>query len=328
MKIYFLPSYKITAPSTRMRVYRPVMWLQLLGLDVEIIEAKLTTTQKQSLLADIKEEDILYVQKWRTKFNCAEYIGQYKGKCKIVFDMDDYTEDPAALGLIAVADYLVVGNHFLYDLYHNEKPTFIIPTAVDLSEFPMWTGEASSVSISIAKCGIRPMMRRLKDMGSIFEKLGKDVEFRMVLAGFEDSQDVKNIRNRFPHARCKCIRLKSYIEYFEEVVPTLQKTTIGILPFFEKDNGKSGHSLLANMAMGIPTIATPHAECGHIIQHGINGFLIDPHNEEADWYDKIVTLVKNPELRHQFRKAAWQTIANYYDMPVIARKLKGVLESL
>ena len=332
MKIYFLPSYRERAPSTRMRVYKPAAWLQVRGVDLEILDHHLPVKRKHALLENIREEDILYVQKWRTDFNNVEHIGQYKGKCKIVFDMDDHTEDPQALELIEVADYLIVGNHRLYDMYHDKKPTSIVPTPVDLTEFPRWTGEDTGTkSISIAKCGIKPMLRRLKGMSSTFEELSKYYRFRLVLAGFEDSSSVKDFRKAITCVRSKCMRLKAYDEYLSETVPVLQRATMGILPFTAKDNGKSGHSLLANMAMGIPTIASPYAECDYIIHHGVNGFLVKEDKEDPffdDWYQKIITLFEDHDLRQQFRYEGWKTIIDHYDVPVVAKKLRTILESL
>jgi glycosyltransferase involved in cell wall biosynthesis len=121
------------------------------------------------------------------------------------------------------------------------------------------------------------------------------------------------------------MRLRPFVEYLEETVPILQVSTVGILPFIKRDQGKSGHSLLANLAMGIPTVATPYAECDHIIRDGENGFLV--HHPD-DWYAKIKTLFDDAHLRRKFRDQGWRDILGKYDVPVIAMQLWECLRSL
>lgn len=327
MKIYFLPSYPERAPSTRMRVYKIANAFRQLGQSCSIIEHDWSTSVKHGILHDIKKNDILYVQKWRNEFNSAEHVGAYRGQCKIVFDMDDHTKDVQALDLIRIADRLVVGNHYLYDLYREQEP-ILAPTAVDMGEYPKWQRE-DGIQIVMAKCGAHSMLRRLQEMQSIFREIGQRYQYRFVLAGLKDSTDTKKVRSIFNFTTCKCIKLKSYVEYLQETVPILQNAMVGILPFIKKDQGKSGHSALANLAMGIPTITTPYAECDHIINDGINGFIVngDPlHSEE--WKEKVTRLLDDADLRQRFREKGWKTIEEHYDVPIIAANLLRDLRNL
>ena len=318
MKVFFLPSYVSRAPSTRMRVYKVAEFLQKLNQPLEILPYNLTIEEKHKRLASVQSGDILYVQKWRTEFNAVEHLQRYKGKCKLIFDMDDHTGDPQALELIKLADALVVGNHFLYNLYKNQnKPCFIVPTPVDLDEYPKFAGEGS-LSISLAKCGIGPQMGALKKLKESLCQLHQEYGYILILAGFDNGADTQVARGLFSFAQC--LPLRTYECYLKETVPILQRTTVGISPFTKKDNGKSGHSVLANLAMGVPCVTTKFAECEYIIQDGVNGFLV----ESGDWYNVIKRVFDSPELRSKVRQAGWDTIRSKYDTAIIANKLSAL----
>jgi glycosyltransferase involved in cell wall biosynthesis len=323
MKIYFLPSYMARAPSTRMRVYKIAEFLQKQGQEVEILLHDLSVESKHKRLKTIESDDVLYVQKWRTEFNSAEHISRYKGKCKIVFDLDDLTGDPQAAGLLEISDALVVGNHFLFNKYNDcSRSVFLVPSAVDYTEYTKFIKEGD-LSISIAKCGIRPMLSALNKIKDVLHSLHEEFKYKLVLVGFNNATDKVRAEKMFPFARCHM--LQTYDNYLQYTVPMLQTTTIGILPFTKRDNGKSGHSALANLAMGIPTCTSPYAECDHIIKSGVNGFLV---NRPVDWYNRIKDLFEDAELRQQFRHEGWKTIIDKYDIPVIGRQLLEDLRTL
>jgi len=323
MKVYFLPSYQQRAPSTRMRVYKIADYFKSQNQSFEILPYNLPIQEKQAQLATIQPDDILYVQKWRTDFNSADYVGQYKNKCKIIFDIDDLSGDKVVSDLILLCDALVVGNHFLQDRYKNiGKPLFLVPSPVDLEEYPEFRQEGS-LSISLAKCGIAPMLGPLNKLKDALLKLKEKYNYHLILVGFNNRADELKAKEMFPFA--KCIRLRTYDEYLKNTAPLLQETTIGILPFTKRDEGKSGHSALANLAMGVPCIASKYAECNYIIQDGVNGFLVNSPNE---WYNKIETLFNSPVLRTKFREAGWKTIEEKYNVPIVGQQLLDSLRKI
>jgi len=306
-----------------MRVHKIANFFTHIGQPTEILPYNLSIQEKHNLLLSIEPEDILYVQKWRTDFNCVEHLTRYRSKCKIIFDMDDTTGDKQALDLIELCDALVVGNHYLYDTHNTgQQPVFLVPSPVDLKEYPKFTTEGP-LSISLAKCGIGPQIGPLDKLKEALCQLHRKYRCELVLAGFNDKADEIKVKEMFPFAQCHS--LKTYDEYLRVTVPILQKTTVGILPFTKRDNGKSGHSALANLAMGVPTTSTVYAECGYIIEDGVNGLIV---NNRDEWYSKIETLFNNPDLRMKFRQAGWDTIAARYDVPVIAQKLLECLKKI
>jgi glycosyltransferase involved in cell wall biosynthesis len=58
------------------------------------------------------------------------------------------------------------------------------------------------------------------------------------------------------------------------------------------------------MSLGLPVVATPTGSNLEIIEDGVNGFFADSPSE---WYDRLRTLVDNPELRATMGQAARKT---------------------
>jgi len=299
-----------------MRVYKIAETFEQWGQPTEVIDRNLSIEEKHELLKDIQSDDILYIQKWRSAFNAVEHLKQYKGKCKIVFDLDDNTGDKQALELVELSDALVVGNHWLHQKFDDgTKPVIIAPSPVDILEYPKFTVEGPS-AIAMAKCGIKPMLGPLKRKKELLDGLNESMGTTLILGGFQKPEQQKEMEELFPYATC--YKLQTYDQYLKEMVPALQKATVGILPFTKRDQGKSGHSALANLAMGVPTCASPFAECDKIIQDGVNGFLA---SNPKEWKEKLAVLMSDAGLRQSFRCEGWKTIINKYDVPIIARKL-------
>ena len=322
MKVFFLPSYISRAPSSRMRVFKIAAFFRSQNQPVEVLPCELPIPEKHKILSSINPEDILYVQKWRTDFNSVEHLAQYKGKCKLVFDIDDFDSDQKVKDLLDLSDVLVVGNHYLYNLYSSTKPTCLVPSAVDAHEYSAFKKEGP-LSISMAKCGMGAAVSRLAKIKDVLFQLRERHNFILVLAGFNDKEDEQRAKEMFPFAQCT--HLRTYDNYLRFTVPLLQETMVGILPFSKRDEGKSGHSALANLAMGVPCISSKYAECNYIIQDGENGFIA---NTPEEWYTKIDTLLSDPALRTKFREAGWKTIEEKYDVPVVGRLLLGYLKKI
>jgi len=62
-----------------------------------------------------------------------------------------------------------------------------------------------------------------------------------------------------------------------------------------------------------------------IIQDGINGFLAA---SEQEWCDKLVLLLKNPDLRREIGLAGRKTVEERYSLDVNAPKLLQALHDI
>jgi glycosyltransferase involved in cell wall biosynthesis len=65
------------------------------------------------------------------------------------------------------------------------------------------------------------------------------------------------------------------------------------------------------MSLGLPVVATPTGSNLEIINDGVNGFLASSPQE---WYDRIITLIDNPELRTSMGEAARKTAEERFSL--------------
>lgn len=72
-------------------------------------------------------------------------------------------------------------------------------------------------------------------------------------------------------------------------------------------------ALLEAMACGLPCIATRVSGSEDIIQHEINGLLVEPEDYTA-LAQALLTLLNNPELRQKYGHAARETIEKHYSL--------------
>ena len=70
------------------------------------------------------------------------------------------------------------------------------------------------------------------------------------------------------------------------------------------------------MATGVPLVSTKVGMVPDIIEHEVNGFLVDTEDVEG-LVSSALELIKNPALRERFAEASWQTV-QMYDWPQVA----------
>ena len=100
---------------------------------------------------------------------------------------------------------------------------------------------------------------------------------------------------------------------YQQEVALLQECQIGIVPVKPSawSPWKFFFKLIQYMSLGLPVVATPTGSNLEIIQDGVNGFLADSSEE---WYDRLVTLIDNPELRASMGQAARQTVEAHFSL--------------
>jgi glycosyltransferase involved in cell wall biosynthesis len=65
-----------------------------------------------------------------------------------------------------------------------------------------------------------------------------------------------------------------------------------------------------------PVVVTNVGEIPLIIKHKVNGFVV-PTNEEELFYDSLVSLIENPELRNNFGEALYNTIMKNHSQEAV-----------
>jgi teichuronic acid biosynthesis glycosyltransferase TuaC len=105
-----------------------------------------------------------------------------------------------------------------------------------------------------------------------------------------------------------------------EVAEAMRASAIFALP--SRDEGL-GCVYLEAMAAGEPTIACRNQGIGEIIQHGVDGWLIEPQNL-AGMNDALLRLLRDSVLRKKIGLAARQTILRTHTLAHQAEKLAGI----
>lgn len=115
----------------------------------------------------------------------------------------------------------------------------------------------------------------------------------------------------------------------EEVIPTLSRYDVLLLPSYWQGEGHPGSILEAYMA-GLPVIASAWRSIPEVVHHGINGLLVPPRDPQA-LAEAMQRLIDNPELfnalRHGVRKESLLFASATWNRQVLPQICKKILRS-
>jgi L-malate glycosyltransferase len=99
----------------------------------------------------------------------------------------------------------------------------------------------------------------------------------------------------------------------ESEVEDLHNFEIGLypIPMNEWSLGKSSLKALTYMAIGIPAVATAYGTNFRIIEDGVSGMLAKDH---ADWVNKIIRLIDDPQLREKIGRAGRKRVEEEFSL--------------
>lgn len=99
-----------------------------------------------------------------------------------------------------------------------------------------------------------------------------------------------------------------------DVVTQLQRASIAVFP--SRFEGMS-HALLEAMAVGLPCVATRVSGSEDLIQHRVNGLLVEPEDYRA-LAQALLDLLDDPALSRKYGYAARATVEKHYTLEHIA----------
>lgn len=330
MKVLFFPQGDRDTPSSRVRVFQYIDYLERCGVKCrvypdEIIKHKYEKWTK--LFVNIVWSDIVFVQKkflskkviWLTKvlrkkkifdFDDAIYVNQFPGHSS-----KEGKFYQKLVNMVKGSDTVIVGNNYLKDFaIQYNKSCFILPSVVDTDLYPQKRYRDSD-QVIIGWVGTPNNLVYVKKLESIFNQLKKKydekIEFRII-----------------------CSKPLIFKELEVEFVPwKLQKEVkdlsifdIGIMPLPENawTRGKCGYKALLYMALGIAVVCSPVGINKEIVSDGENGFLA---NSEDEWFKKLSLLVQNKELRHRIRLKGRATVEKYYSLKMYAPQMLKIIKT-
>ncbi len=109
----------------------------------------------------------------------------------------------------------------------------------------------------------------------------------------------------------------------EEKSKLLRRASIHVLPSRRE---VLPMSILETMAEGIPNISTSVASIPEVIQHGVNGYLIKPGDEQA-LSEYICRLCGDPQVRMEMSRRAYETVKKDFSMEACCSRIKRIYRS-
>jgi glycosyltransferase involved in cell wall biosynthesis len=85
--------------------------------------------------------------------------------------------------------------------------------------------------------------------------------------------------------------------------------------------------ILEAAAMGLPIVTTDAPGCKEVVEGGINGILVPPHDAKS-LAEAITFLIANPDLRRKFGEASRRRAVEKFDSALIAEQTRSIYEGL
>jgi glycosyltransferase involved in cell wall biosynthesis len=205
-------------------------------------------------------------------------------------------------------DRLIAPSHYLAQRYvehgiPREKLT-VIPNGVDLEHFAAQRTPHDILMLGFigylgAHKGVEFLLRSLPLMCDI-DKV------RLLIVGDGEKAD-------YLRALCHDLRLDRYVTFYGWVqnqrIPAIyEQLDVLVVPSIWPEN--SPVTITEAMASGIPVIASDIGGIGELVEEGITGFLVPPHDSAA-LADRIMRFLARPELRCEMGEKALAKIRRY-----------------
>jgi glycosyltransferase involved in cell wall biosynthesis len=216
--------------------------------------------------------------------------------------------------VVRLSTEVIAGNPHLGD-YARRYSTHVnvIPTCVDTD---VWTPAAPAPRPGppvIGWIGTPTTTAYLMGLQDVFSALAKEHEFVLRVSG-----SVSPIAMRGVRIENEPWSLQREIELFNTC-------DIGVypLPNDEWTLGKCGFKAIQFMACGVPVVASPVGVNNQIIEDGVSGLLA---NTEAEWRDRLRSLITDAEARRRIGRAGRSRIEAKYSLRATAPEVVSVFE--
>lgn len=186
---------------------------------------------------------------------------------------------------VSMYHYFIVGSKYLKDYAMKLNPwlqphqLLIVPTSVDYDKYPSKKYEASN-TLNLGWIGSNNNQKYLNLIEEDLEKLADRYDITL------------HIISGKPYETKRSINVINHNWSIENEISSLMQLDVGIMPLTDSklQKGKCGFKLIQYMGLGIFGIASKVGANEEIIDHGKNGFLIDPGES---WLDTLEALATN-----------------------------------
>jgi len=186
----------------------------------------------------------------------------------------------------------------------------VIPTVVDTKRFKPGTDKSVCATPVIGWIGTHGTFPYLERLLPIFERLAREVRFRLLIIGA--GRDI-------PGAETRAWSLEREVEDF-------QALDIGVYPLADDDwsAGKAGFKAVQYMATGVPFVMSPVGVCATM---GIAGETHLSAITDDEWLAALRRLVTDADLRNRMSVAGRAFAERHYDVEPHADALADAIRS-
>lgn len=236
---------------------------------------------------------------------------------KIIYDFDDsiWVSDASAANpgmeklkctwkverICKMSHIISAGNEYLrqYGLQYC-KDSRLIPTVVDTEGHHNQIKNQADEPLTIGWTGTFTNFQNLQKITGIIHKLAQNYKFEFLIIADKDPQ-FTNVQYRF-------IKWNLQTE-----IADLKRMHIGIMPLANTmaEKGKCGFKAIQYQSLGIPAVVSPIDPNTRIVLNNKGGYWAD---NEAEWYQRLETLLNNTVLRTEMGIYARNHIEENYSV--------------
>ena len=348
LKLLVLPRYGRLGASSRMRFYQYLPWLEAAGISItaaplfsdgyvqglqqntkNLFEAARAYAGRLQALLSSRRYDLLCIEKealpwlpaWFEKALLSGAVPYVLDYDDAVFHYYDQHRNPVVKALLGnkhptlIRDAMVLaGNDYLAEFVRRAGAmrVEVVPTVIDLERYPPVTNKAAGGQglPCVGWIGQRATAAFLIPYAPLFKRLAADGLARFSAIGI-DAQSLGLPMDSVP-----------WTEQTE--AKSIAGLDIGIMPLLDApfERGKCGYKLIQYMACGLPVVASPVGVNRQIIEHGVNGFLAETHEE---WEYALRTLLADAGLRQRMGRAGRLKVEQQYCLQVTGPRLAALL---
>lgn len=349
LSILILSRYTQLGASSRLRLLQYVPHLESLGAQVTVapmfedayLENLYRTGGNQRLglvaksywrrvcdVIELKKYSVVWVEKEVFPFlpgvfesllvkSAVPYVVDYDDAIFHNYDLHSSRAVRFLLGsklksLLSGAAAVTAGNAYLADYarQHGAHNVHIIPTVVDVSRY-RHTPEPADETFRIGWIGSPSTAQYLSVVLETLRRVAQARKIVLVTIGAV-SLDLPRVP------------LERHAWSLDAEAKLLESIHVGIMPLRDSpwERGKCGYKLIQYMASGRPVVASPV---------GVNAEIVTPDvgilaGEDNAWFDTLIKLANQPELRQRLGKAARARVEHTFALHVTAPKIAGILE--
>jgi len=273
-------------------------------------------------LRDLRADDLVYFQRPMTQLPTTRLERLAARGRKSVLDFDDAIfvspiDRWKTKRLIELVDHVVTGNRYLAEATGCLAKATVIPTVVDAVKFAAqpprdrvgkdvvigWTGLASNYpQLAVAAIGIGDAIRATGAQLVVISNAPPPPELAAIGARYVPWQAASEVAD-------------------------LAQIDIGLMPLPDTPytRGKCAFKQIQYMALARPGLASAVGANMEVVTDGVDGFL---PRSQAEWSERLIQLVGDPDLRANIGTAARARVEAAYSIAAVLPLYRRVLESL